>query len=52
MVIEMDDIEKFDKFFSFFFKYYQTVSDILILCLFHDMYYPSIKHNECLCKCN
>ena len=50
MVIEMDDIEKFDKFLSFYDKYYQTVSEISMPCPVHDKDCPSIKHKECVSK--
>ena len=50
MVIEMDDIEKFDKFLSFYDKYYQTVSEISMPCPIHDKDCPSIKHKECVSK--
>ncbi len=50
MVIRMDDIEKFDKFLSFYGKYYQTVSEISMPCPVHDKDCPSIKHKECVSK--
>ena len=52
MVIRMDDIEKFDKFLSFYGKYYQTVSEISMPCPIHDKNCPSIKQKECVSKSN
>ena len=46
----MDDIEKFDKFLSFYNDYYQTVSEISMPCPIHPRDCPSSKQKECTSK--